>query len=88
MNQVISTVRAWIESVLGTYTPITYQAKQIVALDQGGSSTVSYNVIPAGLAGVDWAYIATAAILLCVIYSVFRLLGVLLQSISGGRRFY
>lgn len=84
MINVISTIRAWIESILGTYEPITYTAKQVVALEQGGSTTVSWTEVANGLAGVDWGYIATAALLLCTVYSVFRLLGVLLQSITGG----
>lgn len=81
----IQTIRDWIDSVLGTYEPVTYQVKVMIADALGGSSTTTYTKVADGLAGVDWGYIATAALLLIAIWSVFRLLGVLLQAISGGK---
>lgn len=68
----------WIESVLGTYSPVTYQVSKIL-----DGQEVIEEVIPAGFAGVDWRYIATAGFLLITVYSVFRLLGVLLDRIGG-----
>lgn len=82
----ISTIMQWVQSILGEYTPITYQAKLLVSDINGGSNSVTYSAIPAGLAGVNWEYVVTACLLLIVIYSVFRLLGVLLQGLVGGRR--
>lgn len=82
----ITTIRAWLESVLGEYEPVTYQVKVMVADALGGTNTTTYTKVADGLAGLDWNYICTAALLLVTIYSVFRLLGVLLQALSGGNR--
>lgn len=83
----ISTIRAWLESILGEYEPITYTVKTLVADPViGGTEQVSYTKVADGLAGLDWSYIFTALLLLVTIYSVFRLLGVLLQALSGGSR--
>lgn len=78
----IQTLREWIASILGTYEPITYTVR-LVAMD--GTSAGSYTEVASGLAGIDWEYIATAALLLIAVWSVFRLLGVLLSAISGGK---
>lgn len=84
----IQTIRDWIESILGTYEPITYTVKDAVSyggVDSMAYHEFTYQKVADGLAGVDWGYIATAALLLIAIWSVFRLLGVLLQAISGGK---
>lgn len=78
----IQTIKDWIASVLGTYTPVTYTVRLIAA---DGTTGGSYQAVAEGLAGVDWEYIFTALFLLVVVYSVFRLLGVLLSHISGGK---
>ena len=83
----ISTIRAWVEAILGEYEPVTYQVKVMVADALGGSSTTTYTEVAQGVAGVDWSYVVTAALLLVVVYSVFRLLGVLLQAFTGGGRY-
>ena len=76
----MNTIVEWIASILGEYNPVTYEVYSVA-----GDTEVINEVIPAGLAGVDWQYIVTALFLLLTVYSVFRLLGVLLQGI-GGRR--
>ncbi len=81
----IQTIRDWLASVLGEYTPITYEVTQYAADPDLGLIQIQDEVVASGLAGVDWEYIATAALLLIAIWSVFRLLGVLLQAISGGK---
>lgn len=84
---VVSTIRDWLESILGTYEPVTYTVKTIVPdVINGGAISQTYTKVADGLAGLDWSYIFTALLLLVTIYSVFRLLGVLLQSLSGGSR--
>lgn len=83
----IDTIREWLESILGTYEPVTYTEKIMqVSPITGESITTSFERVADGLAGLDWSYIFTALLLLVTIYSVFRLLGVLLQSLSGGSR--
>lgn len=85
----ISTIRAWLESILGTYEPITYTVKDAVSYGGGDAMAYhefTYSKVADGLAGLDWSYIFTALLLLVTIYSVFRLLGVLLQALSGGTR--
>lgn len=78
----MNTLLSWISHVLGVYTPTSYIE---YIYDFQGQVIGTQNTIPAGLAGVDWQYIVTALFLLITIYSVFRLLGVLLQAFSGIR---
>ena len=81
---IVSTIRDWVSSILGAYEPIEYTVKTLVADPiNGGAISQQYTVVANGVAGVDWEYIVTAALLLVTIYSVFRLLGVLLQAVSG-----
>lgn len=80
----IQTIRDWIESILGTYTPISYTQ---TIIDADGVTRASNSVIPNGVAGLDWSYIVTACLLLVAIYSAFRIMGILLQSICGGTKF-
>lgn len=84
----ISTIRAWLESILGEYEPVTYTVKTLVAdTVNGGAISQTYTKVADGVAGLDWSFIFTALLLLVVIYSVFRLLGVLLQAFTGGGRY-
>lgn len=69
---------AWVESVLGTYTPVTYEVTKII-----GESEITEEIVAQGIAGVDWRYVFTGLFLLVTVYSVFRLLGVLLERIGG-----
>lgn len=78
----IQTLRDWIASILGNYEPVTYTVR-LIGVD--GVSAGSYTEVASGLAGVDWEYLTTAALLLIAVWSVFRLLGVLLSAISGGK---
>lgn len=82
----ISTILEWVQSILGEYEPIKYTLTQGVAGTDGNIARITSNVIPNGLAGVNIEYLVTACLLLIVIYSVFRLMGVLLQGLLGGRR--
>lgn len=63
MQPVYTTIQAFLDSILGTYTPMVYQ-------DSGG--TVS---ILQGLAGVDWPYLIRASVILITFYAVFKVLG-------------
>ena len=78
----ISTIRDWVASILGEYTPVT---SLIDKYDSEGVLISTERVVANGFAGVDWEYLITAALLLVTIWSVFRLLGVLLQAFTGGR---
>ena len=77
----MSTILAWVQSILGTYNPVTYEVTTYV-----GDQEIVNEIVAEGLAGVDWQYIVTALLLLVTVYSVFRMLGVLLQAVGGGRR--
>lgn len=74
----MSTILEWLSGILGTYTPVTYQVIKVI----DGQEIVE-DVVAQGLAGVDWQYVLCGLLLLLTIYSVFRLLGILLQSIGG-----
>lgn len=56
-------MRDLIISIFGTYTPVT---------DTAGTALQ-------GMAGVDWPYLAGVALFALVLYSFFRLLGVVFK---------
>lgn len=65
-------MREFLISVLGVYTPVSY-AQSIY--DAAGTLKEVVNVIPAGLAGVDWLYVLSGLLLIVVVYALFRALG-------------
>lgn len=65
MEPIYNSLKQFFDILLGTYTPVTY------VLDGN-------EIIPPGLAGVDWSYLVRAFAFLLVFYCVFRLLGVIL----------
>lgn len=54
--------------IIGAYEPVTYT--QII-------DNESVDIIPSGLAGVDWSFILSAVAFLLVLYCTFRLIGML-----------
>lgn len=73
----------FLQSILGTYTPVTYSH----VWAQWDEATQQYielyeDVIPNGLAGVDWLYILSGLLFIVVVWSVFKLLGGLICKIS------
>ena len=84
MNEIVVTIRSWLASILGTYSPVTYEEVVLVPdVANGGALTRTFTRVADGLAGVDYEYIFTALLLLVTVYCVFRLLGVLLSAICG-----
>lgn len=67
-------IRDFLISILGDYTPVSYQVYDVA------SDTVA-SVIPSGVAGVDWLYVGTLALLVVVIYCVLKCLGGLICKI-------
>lgn len=67
-------MRELIETLFGVYEPVTYE---MVAYASDGAKEV-YTVIASGLAGVDWTWLAGVGLFAIVLYSFFRLLGVIL----------
>ena len=63
MLPVYTTIQAFLDNILGTYTPMVYT-------DQGGSVTVLNS-----FAGVDWPYIVRATVFLITIFAVYRIIG-------------
>lgn len=73
----------FLESILGTYTPVTYETFQtVIDSTTGMESSVLVDVIPNGVAGVDWLYVLTGVMFIVVIGSVLKLLGGLICKIS------
>ena len=64
----------WITSVLGEYSPITYEVYRVT-----GDTVVYDTVVASGAAGVDWPYVITGAFLIVCVWSVFRILGMLME---------
>lgn len=69
----------WISSVLGEYEPITYQVYRIA-----GDTEVYDTVVASGAAGVNWQYVLSAAFLIVCVWSVFRIIGSLLEVFKHG----
>lgn len=63
-------MREFLQSVLGVYSPITYDTYQMI-----DEQMVVVDVIPAGVAGVDWLYVLSGVAFILCVYSVFRILG-------------
>lgn len=61
-------------SILGEYTPIE-TTKQFIESIDGVDSFYTASVVAEGLAGVDWPWVCSAAILLIMLWSCFRFLG-------------
>lgn len=64
----------FIQSILGTYTPVIYQYFD-VAMEQ------YHEVIPAGASGVDWPYIIGGVAFCIMLYSVFRIIGIFVEKL-------
>lgn len=60
--------------ILGNYTPVT-TTRQFVETIDGVDVYSTASVVADGLAGVDWPWVCSAAILLVMLYSAFRFLG-------------
>lgn len=57
-----------IEQIFGSYSPVTYQVWD-------PELQVFYEVIPAGLAGVNWPYVLSIIGFLMMLYCIMRILG-------------
>lgn len=66
MEPIYSKLTEFFEILLGQYVPITYTVDGV-------------DVVAAGAAGVDWSYIVRAAAFLLVLYSLFRLIGLIFR---------
>lgn len=76
-------MRDFLISILGRYSPPTYeQFQSVIDSTTGTQTSVLVDIIPDGLAGVDWLYILTGLLFIVVVYSVFKLLGGLICKIS------
>lgn len=67
-------IRDFLISILGEYSPVTYDVYDVA------SDTVT-SVVASGLAGVDWLYVGTLALLVVVIFCVLKCLGGLICKI-------
>lgn len=60
-----------LEAIFGVYTPVTYSVA-------GADGTMS-EVVASGAAGVDWPYVLGVLLFALVLWSFFRLVGVILK---------
>ena len=63
-----------IVSIFGSYEPILTMETHMV-----GDTLETVEVVASGMAGVDWAWLAGVVLFAIVLYSFFRLVGVLLR---------
>lgn len=64
-------------TIFGAYEPVTTTAAYVVPGAEG-STLEEVQVIASGLAGVDWPWVAGVLLFGIVLYSLLRLVGVLL----------
>lgn len=65
-----------IQSIFGTYVPVTYEKfETVIDSSTGAQTSVITDVIPDGVAGCDWMYILGVVAFLIVLYSVLRIIG-------------
>lgn len=76
----VNFVRDLIVSLFGAYTPVTYTMTSGVPLSDGTVSAIENIVIPAGLAGVDWTWVAGVFLFAIVLHGFLRMVGVLLKN--------
>ena len=70
-----STLASAVVSVFGEYQPITHTVTDHLS----DGSSVTYEQVVPGLAGVDWVWVSGVAIFALMLYSLFRLLGVFVK---------
>lgn len=70
-------MREFINAILGAYEPVQYVVEEYTFAEDGLTvlEMVSSEVIPAGLAGVDWSYVITGLVFVVVVYCLFKTLG-------------
>lgn len=74
-NSIDSALSSTIKQLFGEYTPRT---QTITQYTEDGSMITYTEVVP-GLAGLDWPWLATAALFSITIYSILRMIGGLLK---------
>lgn len=65
-------------SIFGAYEPVMTQTP-ISTTIEGALSTELFDVVAAGSAGLDWPWLAGVFLFAIVLWSFFRLVGVLLK---------
>ena len=65
-------MRSLIETIFGVYTPVLTDVYD-------ASGTYVGSVVASGSAGVDWTYIGGIVLFAIVLWSFFRLLGVVMR---------
>lgn len=68
-----------IYGLFGSYEPVTYLEFFQTTAEDGSVAWDSYEVVASGLAGVDWPWVMGVVLFAIVLYSFFRLLGVILK---------
>lgn len=74
-----SGLKSFVQSIFGTYTPITTSQAVTETVD-GENITTLIDAVAEGAAGVDYEWIAGVAIFCIVLFSFFRILGVVFKS--------
>lgn len=72
-------MKEMILSLFGSYEPVTYTEYFQIASEDGTLVLDSFEVVASGLAGVDWPWVMGVLLFAIVLYSFFRLLGVILK---------
>lgn len=71
-------LRGFVETIFGPYTPVTTSVAVTETVD-GSTITNLIDAVASGAAGVDYAWLAGVAIFCIVLFSFFRILGVVFK---------
>lgn len=69
-------MREYLDGILGTYTPTSYEG---VILVDGEEMFV--NIIPDGMAGLDWSFVISGLVLVIGIWSIFKIFGLIIKGL-------
>lgn len=73
-------MKDFIISLFGVYEPVTYQVTECLGTtSEGVPITEICDVVASGAAGLDWPWLMGVGLFAIVLYSFFRIVGVLFR---------
>ena len=75
-------MKALLENLIGTYTPVTYTLNQgVYNAATEDVEIITSTVTASGFAGVDWSFVLAAVAFIVCIYCVFRIIGSVISGV-------
>lgn len=64
-----------IESIIGTYQAISYEVHVLLENPDGSTTWTTETIIPAGVAGIDWAYVGALLLFAVTLFCTLKIIG-------------